>query len=260
MPYRLYVDEVGNDDLTHVADEAHRYLSLTGVAIRDDHNRDVLVPAMHRLKADIFRHDADHPVVLHRTDIMGKKGPFGILADDDVRRAFDDRVFELLRDSSYTVITVVIDKKAMVGMKHWRKNHPYHYLMEILVEKYARWLVRKNDIGDIMPEERKGKKDKELERAYEHVRIWGTDFANPRLIEERIPSDVLRFRNKRDNIAGLQVCDLIAHPSYIDVRRRQRHAVNPGAYALRVIPLLLNTKYDRGPWGGINGFGTKYLP
>jgi hypothetical protein len=38
--YRLYVDEVGNDDLAHVQNELHRYLSLTGVAMSLDYARD----------------------------------------------------------------------------------------------------------------------------------------------------------------------------------------------------------------------------
>ena len=44
--YRLYVDEVGGDDLTHVDKDKHRYLSLTGVAMTIDEARDNLGPRM----------------------------------------------------------------------------------------------------------------------------------------------------------------------------------------------------------------------
>jgi hypothetical protein len=59
----------------------------------------------------------------------------------------------------------------------------------------------------------KVKKDKDLQRAYAHVRIWGTNYVSPALIKERIPSSKLKFRNKRDNVTSLQICDLIAYPS-----------------------------------------------
>jgi hypothetical protein len=38
--YRLYVDEVGTDDMTNLEDDNHRYLSLTGVAMEVSHARD----------------------------------------------------------------------------------------------------------------------------------------------------------------------------------------------------------------------------
>jgi hypothetical protein len=44
------------------------------------------------------------------------------------------------------------------------------------------------------------------------------------------------------------------------VRQQQRHAVILGPFARRVVPILVRHKYDRGYWGKIRGYGTKYLP
>lgn len=43
--YRLYIDEVGTDDMIHLEEDNHRYLSLTGVAMEVNHARDHLAPA-----------------------------------------------------------------------------------------------------------------------------------------------------------------------------------------------------------------------
>ena len=66
------------------------------------------------------------------------------------------------------------DKLGMMNQPRWRNQHPYHFLMEILVEKYAQFLERQNDTGDIMPEGRKGKKDTALQKSFENVLKKGT--------------------------------------------------------------------------------------
>jgi hypothetical protein len=262
MSYRLYIDEVGNDDLGSVADERHRYLSLTGVAIHHDDVRQSATPALSQIKANIFhRHDPDDPIVLHRTDIMNKRGPFGVLRDPDICAEFDEAIVKYLRDIKYTVITGLIDKKGMLAKTYWRQNHPYHYLMEILVEKFVQWLERQNATGDIMPERRRGRKDVALQRAYERVRSAGTYFVPPERMKARLPAKKLKFRDKTENVTGLQICDLLAHPSHMYVRRSREPQLAIGPFATRVIPILTVSKYDRSPYNGaIWGYGIKYLP
>jgi hypothetical protein len=263
MSYRLYVDEVGNDDLGNVADARHRYLSLTGVAIRHDHVRDHATPNMNQLKSDIFKqHDPDSPIILHRKDIMNKRGPFGVLNEPDMCATFDKKLIEYLRETNYTVFTCLIDKKGMLTQTHWRQNHPYHYLMEILVEKYVQWLERRGSTGDIMPEMRRGQKDKALQRAYNRVRSLGTYYVSASRMHAALPAKQLKFRGKEANITGLQICDLVAHPSHMDIRRSREFGLSLGAFAREVIPLLRELKYDRSPYNPrtISGYGMKYLP
>jgi hypothetical protein len=160
----------------------------------------------------------------------------------------------------FTLITVEIDKLRMLEQKHWKEKHPYHYLMKILVEKYVQWLERQNGVGDIMPEMRKGKKDAELQRAFTSVRIWGSDYVNAKRIKAAIPARQLKFRSKDHNVTGLQICDLVAHPSHMDVRQQEGHKVTLGPFAQKLIPILRAKKYDRSNTGTIRGYGIKYLP
>ncbi len=258
--FRMYVDEVGNDDLTNVNDERHRYLSLSGAIFNQDYMRDVFVPTIDKLKREFFRGDPDEKVVFHRKDILQKNGPFKILNDVDTCKEFDAELHNLIRNSDYKLITAVIDKKALLTKSHWVKNHPYHWLMEILIEKYCQFLERHNAIGDLMPEKRHGKPDQSLQIAYESVYENGTRFAAADKIKKHITSSKLKFRAKSDNIAGLELCDLVAHPSYIHVRGCQGHTVNLGEFALKVVHALEELRYDRSPYNGIvKGYGWKYF-
>ena len=48
MAYRLYLDEVGHDDLAHAHDDGYRYLSLSGVIMDQAYVRDVATPGPER--------------------------------------------------------------------------------------------------------------------------------------------------------------------------------------------------------------------
>lgn len=258
--FRLYVDEVGTDDLTHTDKDRHRFLSLTGVAMQIDHARDYLTPNMNWIKARVLEHDPDAPAIFHRTDIMGRKGIYECLRDEKKCTLFDRAVHRLIREAQYTVITALVDKQWMLKQQHWSKTHPYHYLMEIMVEKYAQFLERAKTTGDIMPESRMGRVDARLQRACDEIRENGTDFVSNERIASAIRGSNLKFREKRQNIAGLQLCDLIAHPSHMHVRSKMKHDVNLGPFADRVAAVLIDRKYDRSAGGQISGYGIKHLP
>lgn len=258
--YRMYLDEVGVEATKRFHDDNFRYLSLTGVVMRIAHARDYLVPAFSRIKADILNEDPDAPICFHRVDIRNRRGPFEPLKIEEKREEFDRRILQVMSDADYRVITALIDKKWMVDQTHWQQTHPYHFLMEIIVEKYAQYLTRMNSVGDIMPEARGNNQDKELQRQFEHYRAKGTRFVDKVITKHRLPAKSLKFRTKKENIAGLQLCDLLAHPSHFTIRQNLKHAVHLGDFCERVSAILLNQKYDRSYYGDVRGYGFKHLP
>lgn len=258
--YRMYLDEHGVDSMTRLDLDKKRYLSLTGVIMAQDHARDFLVPTLNCIKADLLNEDPDEPICLHRTDIRQAKGPFHPLSKPDVRMRFDERILGLMRDAEYTVITVFLDKLGMDSKFHWERTHPYHFLMEVLMEKYALCLDKKNAVGDIMPEARGKPQDKALQDEFTRVLEHGTRYVSSGRIGDRIPSKKLKFRTKKDNIAGLQLCDLLAHPSHYAIRSNLKHPVSVGPFAERVAGLLVDAKYNRSPYGKVWGWGAKSLP
>lgn len=258
--YRLYLDEVGTDDLTCLDQDNHRYLSLTGVIVQLSHVDAFLNPALRDIKNTVFDTDPDEIIHLHRSDIVRRKKVFGQLNSNKKRELFDGLVLRVVRETKYKVITVLIDKLAMTERLHWENNHPYHYLMEIMIEKYVQFLERQDDIGDVMPEARQGKKDTALQSEYSRIWNSGTRFKSAPDIQQRLRAKSLKFRRKHDNISGLQLCDLIAHASHMYVRLNQGHSVRIGAFSQPIVKVLVEEKYDRSYRGKISGYGYKYCP
>lgn len=258
--YRMYLDEHGVDSMTRLDLDKKRYLSLTGVMMAKTHARDYLVPALNSIKAEVLDEDPDDPICLHRSDIRQAKGPFKALSDTDTRLRFDERILGIMRDAEYTVITVFLDKLSMDGKFHWERTHPYHFLMEVLMEKYALWLEKKGALGDVMPEARGKHQDKALQDEFTRVLEHGTSYVSAGRIRDHIPSKNLKFRTKKDNVAGLQLCDLLAHPSHYAIRYNLKHPVELGDFAQRVATILVEAKYNRSPYGKVWGWGAKSLP
>jgi len=258
--YRLYVDEVGTADLGSVNTDSERYLSLTGIAMPIAEARDVLSPRIASLKAEVFDHDPDDPIILHRRKIVKRSGPFGVLVNDELRAKFDNLILGVMAECDYSVITALIDKRAMLAKAAWTNKEPYHYLMEVLVEKYVQFLERNNSIGDIMPEGRMGKQDQRLQNAFIGVMARGTYYVPRARMREQIPSSNLKFRYKKDNVAGLQLADLLAHPSHMAIREMMGHSVDLGGFCNQVKAILKGHKYDRSNTGRVTGYGMKWLP
>ncbi|MBI4275434.1 MAG: hypothetical protein HY659_12120, partial [Rhizobiales bacterium] len=94
--YRLFFDETGNGDL-HAAkkDPYQQYLSVTGLVIRQDIHDGDLTQKLTTLKTDIFG-QANASCILHRREIMDRKGVFAALNDDGLRAKFDSRFKEIV--------------------------------------------------------------------------------------------------------------------------------------------------------------------
>jgi hypothetical protein len=168
MRCRLYIDEVGDGDLKASANENLRYLSLTGVITTLSLHDTRFQPELDALKAEFFGHTKERPVILHRRDVMDRKGPFAVLHDEQTRRNFDQRFFDLLRTLPYAVITVAIDKRQHLQQYSVWRFDPYHYCMYCLVERYVRWLQDHgpNFVGDVVAEARNKKPDKKLKASF----------------------------------------------------------------------------------------------
>jgi hypothetical protein len=80
MKFRMYVDEVGNNDLESSDDPLHRFLSLTGVILELDYVNTNIFPQMEKLKSKFFGSHPDEPIILHRKEVVNAKYPFESLS------------------------------------------------------------------------------------------------------------------------------------------------------------------------------------
>lgn len=255
----MYVDEVGNADMGASGEENHRYLSLTGVVMTLDHAKTVLVPAFDDLKRRYFVSDPDQRIVFHRKELLNQKYPFQILKDLVVRKAFDEELLGLLRRLDYLVITAVIDKaEHQERYGNWA-NHPYHYCMEILLERFVLELRDRRSRGDVMAESRGTREDRELGDAFRRLVAGTANIRGPE-IEKHITSRELKLKKKSEDVAGLQLADLIAHASCRGMRLARRGTTPLTDFGSRIERVLKESKYRRSYSKKIDGWGTKWLP
>lgn len=260
MKYRLYVDEVGNPDLKSSDDLEHRFLCLTGVAFELDYVNRILFPEVEALKREFFISHPDDPVILHRKELLKKKPPFSILQDPKIHKRFNKTLLQKLEQWEYSVISVIIDKKEHDERYSTWKYDPYHYCQEILIERFRLFLDIKGTKGDIMFESRGGKEDMRLKKSFRKIMENGTHSLPPEDLAVHFTSKELKIKPKTANIAGLQIADLIAHPS----RRwfyKNVFNMNDGkkTFGDAILKLLDNKKFFRYN-EVVYGYGAKKLP
>lgn len=87
--YRVYIDEVGNNDLKSSENPNHRYLSLTGLIFELNYVKEVVTPSLEKLKQKYFPYHPDEPIILHRKELVNKKYPFNALKNPEIEEQFN---------------------------------------------------------------------------------------------------------------------------------------------------------------------------
>lgn len=258
----LFVDEVGNSDLAgSEKDDNIRYLSLTGVLTTHDLHERKIRPRIEQLKSELLGGSSESPIILHRRDIMRRDGRFAKLRDPDVSAKFDQKLLAIVEECPYLAITVAIDKR--MHLKQYEVWHydPYHYCLRLLIERYIYWLNRHNAQGYVIAEPRYKKADKKVKSSYGLIFRNGTEHIGAGVVRKRLLSSDIIFQPKRANVAGLQLCDLIAHPSFRSMRCERDRTPEPADFGGRIAEILRRKRYARDPkTNEISGWGTKWLP
>jgi hypothetical protein len=256
MKYRCYIDEVGNTDLESSDNPNHRFLSLTGVILELDYVKTTVQPQLEALKNRFFHPHPDDPLIFHRKEMVNRRAPFEALLNPVVRDEFDRELLRLLAAWDYVVVSVCLDKKKHKETYQTWRYDPYHYCLAVLLERYIFFLNVANAQGDVLAESRGGKADRRLKDSFEHLWANGSEFVSQQQFQRALTSKQLKVKPKANNIAGLQIADLIAHPSRNEILREQGHLTADAApFGKRVVELLATKYYQRE--GKV--FGKKFL-
>lgn len=256
LKYRMYVDEVGNPDLKNSGNANHRFLSLTGVIVDLPHIQQNVHPEMEKLKQRYFVSHPDEPIILHRKELVNAAHPFQALRNPETKDAFNRDLLALLTAWHYRVITVCLDKKRHNETYTTWRYDPYHYCLEILLERFHFLLSRLNVKGDVIAESRGGKEDRRLKDSFHRLWEKGTGYVTPDQFQNTLTSRELKIKPKSANIAGLQLADLLAHPSRCEILQEQGQLSRPLASFAKEIIAILESKYDQSPE---RCFGKKFL-
>lgn len=259
--FRLFFDETGNGDL-HAADKSpnERYLSVTGIVVRQDHHDRYVTRRLNLLKANLLGATAENPIILHRRDIMRQEGPFKPLRNEHIRKEFDARLAAIIAEVIAVAFTVSIDKLEHKTRYTVWQHSPYHYVMECLVERFVKWLEKYDRVGDVMGEARDPTHDKQLRRSYSRLYQKGNTYHTAAQFQARLTTGELKLVAKRADVAGVQLADVLAHPAHRALKFAQLKEPLPDDYGTFLARILERYSYDRHPERGVPGFGTKWLP
>ncbi|MFQ5793420.1 MAG: DUF3800 domain-containing protein [Candidatus Bipolaricaulia bacterium] len=258
--YRFYIDESGDHTFKELTYPAKRYLGLIGCFVEAEVYRTQFHPAFEDLKQAHFPHNPDEPVILHRTALINKRGPFRRLHNPEAERRFNEAFLQFLFDQEYRLIAVVIDKKTHVERYGDAADHPYHYCLTVLLERYCGFLNHFNAEGDVMAESRGGREDRQLKAIYRQVYESGTYFHNAEFFQRVLTSKEIKLKPKSANIAGLQVGDLLAHPCKQEILITERRTEDPSDTFGRKICRCVEPKYNRRYSDDrVKGYGQVFL-
>jgi len=258
--YRIYIDESGDHTYSGEDKQGKRYLGLTGLIIEVEHYCTKFQPELEILKQNYFPHSPDEPVILHRKDLINKRGSFWRLRDPQKEKSFNEDFLNFLKNKEYTIITVVIDKNNHVERYQKAAPHPYHFCMIAILERYCSFLNFYNAVGDVLAESRGGKEDLQLKEAYRSVYSSGTQFRDPEFFQMALSSKEIKLKPKLANIAGTQIADLLAHSCKTEILIDNNLVEKWGNVFSRTICKIVKSKYNQHVFNGkIYGYGKVFL-
>lgn len=258
--YRLFIDETGTQTLKKAHED--RFLCLMGVIMLQQAHDRVFAPLFTDLKTDLFGHSAESPVIFHRREMVRGEAPFRALKDDPFfAMEFERRWLKLIDQTHFLAIAGAIDKDAHKQKYIVWQHDPYHYCLEILVERFVKWLTRHNFVGDVVIEARTKFADKRLKRAYRRLYEHGNNAVSPEQVQRCLLSRELKFHSKADDVAAIQLADSLAHPTLRYMKTVHLNQAPASGFGARLVDLLLESKLARQPKAGlIEGWGLKWLP
>lgn len=211
--YIVYVDESGDHSLASI-DRDYPVFVLALCVFHKRHYAEKIAPAVQKLKFNYFGHDS---VVLHENEIRKQKGDFAFLSHRPTREEFMDRLSSVMDASNFILIACVVDK-VRLSRSEGASSNPYHIALGVCLEALRAFLAEKRQDEfktHVLVECRGKKEDAELE--LEFRRICDGDNPGNRIL----PFDVV-FADKKANLAGLQLADLVARPVGINYIRPQQ--------------------------------------
>lgn len=257
--YRLYIDESGTHKYSNSTDIKERYLCLLGVIISAEHNQEVVSPKWEELR-NVFMQDVDFPPFFHYVDVISKKNGFSKLFNQEIQKIFNAKYLELLKDSQYVLCCVVLDKKSHNEKYGTSAMHPYHYCVNVLLERYVKFLSSENASGDVLAEARGKREDVLLRSEFSRFYENGTSFLESDIVQKRLTSSQLKLKTKEARICGLEMADMLATPMKFFTLKKYGIVDDLNDNFTKTVLETVSCKIRKNPFNNsIGGFGIKLI-
>ena len=208
MKYFLFIDESGDHGLTIVNPDFPVFL-LSGVLISED-NYSMLKSTFNKVKNELW---GNKEVIFHSRDIRKCEKEFMILFDLDKKKWFYDNLNSAINNCDYTLISSAIQKENYINQFGRLSNDVYELALSFVIERAIFFL---DDMPDddkelqIIIEKRGKKEDKRLDEHFQRLMSRGTGYVSSLRLSNYSLS--ISFKDKKENINGLQLADLTAYP------------------------------------------------
>lgn len=237
-----FFDECGDHSLEKI-DRDFPFFVLSTIIVERVAYVETIVPALTRLKLRFWSHEG---VNLHSRDIRKAHGDFAFMQVPLLRQTLLAALSEMMTVLPFTLFITAIQKQAHKERYGPQAANPYDLALTHAFERVLHFLEGHGETTLPVTAEARGKnEDNQLAAAFLRIITEGTRHQSAERF--RSLNCPLTFRRKSDNIAGMQIADLCAHPS----ARKLLHPAQPH-HAFEVIEKHL---YHRD---GVTGW--KVLP
>ncbi len=186
----LYLDASGGDDWPPpIGKSPTKFYVLTGLSITPE-SWDTAYQGVTGLIAKYFPDPDKRPRELHYTELIARKGRYGLLSDAQ-RKDLADEVFQITSRLKPTLFAVVVDKSRHYA-KYSTPEHPKQLALRFLATHFSKFLQRKGELGLMIYDTTQGRNDAFLRVFLEKARASGMVL--------QTWEDPLRTQNRLNNI------------------------------------------------------------
>ena len=240
----MYLDESGDHSLD-IIDPQYPVFVLGGVIMDAEYANRHLEAEVNDFKMGMFgRTD----IILHTSDLARNRNGFERMKEEAFRNRFYEQLNLLMAKLEYKVVACVVRKDEHAIRYGIGAIDPYMLALNVLVERFCFEVGNIEEGGMIVAEKRNPTLDHELELAWLGLKIRGTHYLPAKDVEKRIRD--LRVQDKKKNMAGLQLADLVVSP----IGRHVLGKVEKEDFR------IIKEKFRRDHKGNHHGYGLVVLP
>ncbi len=213
--FLAFFDECGDHSLEKI-DKDFPLFVLALVVVERPSYRDQALVEFNRFKLRYFSHEG---INLHSRDIRLAAGPFSLLLNPTTRPQFMSELTDMMDRLPFTLFISAIRKQAYLEQRGGDAVNPYDLALGFTLEGLVDFLSANGATQlPIVAEARGKREDNSLEQVFYRIMACGTETVTAQQFK-RLDCP-LTFQSKRNNIVGVQIADLCAHPC-------ARHILNP---------------------------------
>ncbi len=249
MALVLFLDESGDHSLAKI-DPQYPLFVLCGVIMEEGYHDTAATAELNAFKNKLFGRE---DIILHTADFTRDGRGFESMGDHKFRTRFFTELEAWVKKIDFKIVACVIRKEEHLQKYGVRALDPYMLSLSVLIERFIFECGAAG--GSVIAESRGGTFDNALELAFLDLKIRGTGYLPATKVRKRIYN--FTIREKKENITGLQLADVVATPIGRHVAGKKTYAsyCSGGDFFSTV-----RTKLREGQRGEYHGMGLVVLP